>query len=128
MKSFNEGVFFVGPSFRYILNHFRGGNVPPGLRLPELTLLRAEAVFYDLISLVVEIDEMLLARQGRVNGGDEEEKQSQIDAADIVVAAAGGHRYRMELIGRFGWAMGVGIGFSLQVAVVFWVLYFLYFH
>ncbi|KAJ3219865.1 BTB (POZ) domain-containing protein, partial [Dinochytrium kinnereticum] len=58
-----DGTLFVdrdGTHFRHVLNHLRGLPLSQSLTTrPDLLSLRYEAVYYDLVSLVVELDERL---------------------------------------------------------------------
>ncbi|KAJ3311803.1 hypothetical protein HDU76_003038, partial [Blyttiomyces sp. JEL0837] len=58
-----DGSFFIdrdGTHFRHVLNHLRGLRLPDNLDFDVLKALRIEAVYYDLVTLVVEIDERVL--------------------------------------------------------------------
>jgi hypothetical protein len=59
-----DGTLFIdrdGTLFRYILNHLRGLSLPEEMEdMGTLKELRREAVYYDLVALVVEIDERLM--------------------------------------------------------------------
>ncbi|KAJ3110542.1 hypothetical protein HDU96_006497 [Phlyctochytrium bullatum] len=57
-----------GAPFRHVLRHLRGLPLAAGLGREELKAVRREAVYYDLVPLVVEVDERLAvggSRKGR---------------------------------------------------------------
>ncbi|KAJ3413925.1 hypothetical protein HDV05_007293 [Chytridiales sp. JEL 0842] len=78
-----DGSLFIdrdGTLFRYILNHLRGLPIPETLEdAGLLRSLRVEAVFYDLVGLVVEIDERLMELESLEEEEAEEWRRQEVE-------------------------------------------------
>ncbi|KAJ1554355.1 hypothetical protein HK405_005309 [Cladochytrium tenue] len=109
-----DGCFFIdrdGTHFRHVLNHLRGLRLPKSFRsVDDLRALRTEAVYYDLVGLVVEIDERLtrIAAAGTDAASDGSDSEDCSAAATVAVLsgiepAAPSAAFGAPQASRFDW-------------------------